>query len=64
MKIYDIIHLITDVRIKIRLIELSTLFDYGCYKKENLVKSKLYNKKIKKIDIQYYNENRTIVLYV
>lgn len=64
MKVYDILPLITDVKITINLIELSTSFDYGRYTKELLTKSKLYDKKIKKLDIQYLNNKRILKLYI
>lgn len=66
MKVKDLLHKIEDAGLYIELIENESGASYGIYKKNDaaIVYTNKKDKKIKKINCQYINGKRLLILYI
>ena len=65
MKVKDLIKKIEDQKIYIEFIDLQSNSSYGFYNKNDLIyNDKFNNYKVKKINIQYIQNKRLLVIYI
>jgi len=65
MKVKDILKLIEDTKLYIEFIDLKSGASYGFYTKNDLVyNDKFKNDKIVKINSQYFDNKRLLVIYI
>lgn len=67
MKVNDILKKINDLGLYIEIIELPELVSLGVYHKNDahyVYNKVLQNRKVKKINVRYYEEKRVLVLGV
>ena len=65
MKVQDILNLIEDSRLYIRILEYTDLILRGEFTKSDLIyNTKFKNAKIKFLNVQYLDGKRTLVLYI
>lgn len=65
MKVKDIIKLINDCKLYIEFIDKQSGASYGFYSKNDLIyNDKFSNDKIKKINVQYFDGKRTLIIYI
>ena len=67
MKIKDILKKVTDFGLYIEIINLESGASYGIFKKNDALlvyNNSLKNKNIQKINVQYINNKRILVLYI
>lgn len=67
MKIKDILKKIDDLGLYIEIIENESGASYGFFKKNDsliVYNNSLKNKNIKKINVQYFDNKRLLILYV
>lgn len=67
MKVKDILNKINDCGLYVEIIDVESGASYGTFKKNDALlvyNNKLKNKNIKKINVQYYQEKRILMLGV
>lgn len=65
MKVKNILKYIEDLKLYIEFIDLQSGASYGFFTKNDLIyNTKHHNDKIKKINVQYINSKRLLVLYI
>ena len=65
MKIKDLLKKIEDCKLYIELIDYKNYASYGFYTKSDLIYNNKYNNcLIKKINVQYIDKKRTLILYI
>lgn len=66
MKVKDILKKINDLALYIEIIDVESGASYGIYKKNDALlvyNNELKNKNIQKINVQYFNNKRILILY-
>ena len=65
MKIKDLLKKIDDCKLYIEIIDRNTFGSYGFFTKNELIYNNKYNNcLIKKINVQYIDGKRTLILYI